>query len=115
MAAGSIRSARPPAPQVLRQLREKLRLNAAAVQVPMGLEDALRGLIDVVERRAFTFEGKMGETIVEIPLPDEYQAEVEAKRAELVERVGEVDEEVGELFLMEQPVDAATLRAGIRR
>ena len=40
---------------------------------------------------------------------------VQAKRAELVERVAEVDEEVGELFLMEEPVDTETLRNGIRR
>ena len=40
---------------------------------------------------------------------------VQVKRAELVERVAEVDEEVGELFLMEEPVDTETLRNGIRR
>ena len=37
------------------------------------------------------------------------------RRAELVERIAEVDEAVGELFLLEEPVDNETLKAGIRR
>ena len=45
-------------------MRDKLRLNAAAVQVPIGSEDALRGLVDLIDRRAFVFEGASGETIV---------------------------------------------------
>ena len=69
---------RPPAPappatscqagadpwKVIRAMREKLRLNAAAVQVPIGSEDALRGLVDLIDCRAFVFEGASGETIV---------------------------------------------------
>lgn len=43
------------------------------------------------------------------------KASVSARRAELVERVAEADETVGELFLMEEPVDSQTLRDGIRR
>lgn len=52
---------------------------------------------------------------LQVPIPADMQKMVQAKRAELVERVAEVDEEVGELFLMEEPVDSETLRAGIRR
>lgn len=48
-------------------------------------------------------------------MPAGLAAEAEARRAELVEHVADVDAEVGELFLLEEPVDAATLRAGIRR
>ncbi len=43
------------------------------------------------------------------------KATVASRRAELVERVAECDETVGELFLMEEPVDSETLRGGIRR
>lgn len=52
---------------------------------------------------------------VQVPIPDDMKATVSARRAELVERVAEVDETVGELFLLEEPVDAETLRGGIRR
>ena len=48
-------------------------------------------------------------------MPAELAGEVEARRSELVERVAEVDEAVGELFVMEQPVDGPTLRQAVRR
>lgn len=101
--------------KVVRQMREKLRLNAAAVQMPIGLEESLKGLIDLTDGKAYTFEGSSGEHIVEVPVPDKLKAEVEAKRTELVERVAEVDEELGELFLMEEPIEPEALRAAIRR
>ena len=50
--------------KVLRQVREKLRLNAAAVQLPIGSEDQLRGLVDLIDRRAFHCEGASGELVV---------------------------------------------------
>ena len=101
--------------KVLGQVRDKLKLNAAAVQLPIGVEDALRGLVDLVDRKAYAFEGPSGDKVVEVPVPGDMAAEVEARRAELVERVADVDEEVGELFLMEEPVEPTVLRAAIRR
>jgi len=47
---------------------------------------------------------------MQVPIPADVAAAAAAKRAELVERVAEVDEELGELFLEEAPIDAATLR-----
>ncbi len=52
---------------------------------------------------------------MQVPVPDDMKATVTARRAELVERIAEVDETVGELFLMEEPVDSETLKGGIRR
>ncbi|EFN59906.1 hypothetical protein CHLNCDRAFT_56440 [Chlorella variabilis] len=101
--------------KVIRQMREKLRLNAAAVQLPIGSEDSLRGLVDLVERRAFHFEGSSGEKVVEVPLSAELKEEVEAKRAELVEHVAEVDEALGEHFVLEEPIDGGMLADAIRR
>ena len=45
------------------QIREKLRHNCAAVQLPIGLEDKLIGLVDLVHSRAFYFEGPKGEQV----------------------------------------------------
>ena len=52
---------------------------------------------------------------MQVPIPEDMKATVASRRAELVERIAEVDETVGELFLMEEPVVNETLRAGIRR
>ena len=51
----------------------------------------------------------------EVPLPEDLKPSVEAKRAELVEAVAEVDEELGEQFVLEEPIDGPMLRAAVRR
>ncbi|KAJ9508924.1 hypothetical protein QJQ45_028252 [Haematococcus lacustris] len=110
-----------PSPQganpwrVIAAARDKLKLNAAAVQLPLGLEDQHRGVVDLVRRKALVFEGPKGDTVRELAIPAELEEEVEARRAELVERVSEVDDQVAELFLGEEAVSPEALQAGIRR
>ncbi|KAF5833558.1 putative mitochondrial elongation factor [Dunaliella salina] len=101
--------------RVIEMAREKLKLNAAAVQLPIGLEEHHKGCVDLIDRKAFIFDGARGEQVTELPVPPDLLAEVEKKRAELVERISEVDDEVAELFLNEQPIEPAVLRAAIRR
>ncbi len=105
--------------KVLGQLRDKLRHNAAAVQVPIGLETEHKGLVDLIEMRAHEFQGPAGTDVVEVPIPAAVQGLAERKRVELVERVAEVDEELGEAFLMSEnggmDIDAEVLRGAIRR
>ncbi len=61
------------AAQVIGQMQEKLRLNCAPVQLPIGLEEDHKGLIDLVKMKAFTFEGDNGENIVEVCcMPEEW-------------------------------------------
>ena len=50
--------------------REKLDLNCAAVQVPIGEDDRMRGVIDIIEERAYYFDGANGENIREETVPD---------------------------------------------
>lgn len=105
--------------KVLGQLRDRLRHNAAAVQLPIGLEADHRGIVDLIDRRALEFHGPAGEQVVEVPLPERLREEVEVRRVELVERVAEVDEALGEAFLMSEDggrdIDAHELRSAIRR
>ncbi len=101
--------------RIVGELRTKLKLNAVLTQLPIGLEDAFAGVVDLLSRKAFSFEGPKGEVIKEVPVPAGMAADVEAARAELVERIAEVDEEVGELFLSDAVPDEAQLRAALRR
>jgi elongation factor G len=103
--------------RVIDQVRDKLRTNCAAVQVPMGVEEAHAGVVDIVRRVALRYTGPRGETVEEGPVPEEYAALVEEKRAELVERVAEVDDTLAEAFLERgaSEVTAAELAAGVRR
>ena len=102
--------------KVINELRNQLALNAAAVQLPIGLENFHEGVIDLVEQKSYMFEGEKGENIV---VSDEIPADLkdlfEEKRNEMIERLADVDDAIAELFLMEEEIDAATMKEAIRR
>ena len=102
---------------VLNDIRTKLGANAAPVLMPIGAEDSLRGQIDVVNQKAIIYadSDRLGSTYTVEEIPDDLKEVAAAALDDLKERVANVDEELGELFLMEEPIDAPTLKAAIRR
>lgn len=100
---------------VIKQLRDQLKLNAAAVQIPVGLEATHTGVVDLIEMRTIDFDGEKGEKLVYGDIPEDLMDTVEEKRAELLEHLAEADDEIAELFLMEEEPDKETLKAAIRR
>ncbi|MEK0445484.1 MAG: Elongation factor [Verrucomicrobiota bacterium] len=98
-------------------MRKKLAANAWPVLIPIGAEDTLRGQLDVVNRKAIIYhdDASMGSTYSVEDVPEEFVDIVEAARADLVEQIANLDEEVGLLFLEEQPITPEALKAGIRR
>jgi elongation factor G len=100
---------------VIKQLRDQLKLNAAAVQIPIGLEANHEGVIDIIEKRAITFDGEKGEVVKYGDIPDDMIDMVEEKRLELIERLADVDDEIAEIFLMEEIPDPELIKAAIRR
>jgi len=101
--------------RIVDQLREKLALNAAAVQVPIGIEDSLEGMCDLVTMKAARFEGDMGVDVVWSDIPENMKELCEQKRLELVEKVADVDDAIAEKFLMEESPSAEELGEAIRR
>jgi elongation factor G len=101
--------------RVVGQLRSKLKLNAAPVALPIGLEADHAGVVDLVRRVALTFEGAAGETVVEGPVPSSMVAAVDAARLALVEAVADADDATAEVYLAGGDVSPETLAAGVRR
>lgn len=101
--------------KVLNQARAKLRHQSAAVQVPIGLEEEFEGLVDLVELKALKFEGGSGQEVVASDVPSNMQDFVMDKRRELIEVVSEVDDQLAEAFLNDEPITANELKAAIRR
>ncbi|KAI8569326.1 hypothetical protein RHMOL_Rhmol02G0270400 [Rhododendron molle] len=101
--------------KVLNQARSKLRHNAAAVQVPIGMEDDFQGLVDIVQSKSYYFHGSSGEKILTEEVPPNMEALVAEKRRELIEVVSEVDDRLAELFLADEPITSAELEGAIRR
>ena len=102
--------------KVIGDLRDQLKLNAAAVQIPIGLEGEHEGVVDLIEMKAIRFEGEKGENlVVSDEIPEECQDLVEEKKMELIEFLADCDDEIAELFLMEETPSADDLKAAIRR
>ena len=100
---------------VIEGLKTKLKLNAAAVQVPIGLEDLHKGVVDILTDEACYFDGKFGESIRREPVPEDMRPLVEKKKSALLEALAAVDDEMGEYYVNEQFPPQEKLRAAIRR
>ncbi|KIL60069.1 hypothetical protein M378DRAFT_84328 [Amanita muscaria Koide BX008] len=102
--------------RIINQIRTKLRMPAAAVQVPIGIEDEFKGVVDLVHWRAIYNQGPKG---ADIAISDEIPASVvdlaQEKRTELIEQLAEVDEEIGELFMLDETPTNGQIAAAIRR
>ncbi len=84
--------------KVKMQLQEKLGLNPAFVTIPIGLEDKLEGVIDLVEMRAVYFDGPNGEDLRFAEIPAHLQADAEKYREELVESASMFSDELAEAY-----------------
>jgi elongation factor G len=91
--------------RVAQQVREKLDLNAVLLQMPIGLEGDLKGVVDLVTMKALYFEGDNGEVIREAEIPAELQEEADAKREELLDAASMYSEELMEAILEGTPTE----------
>lgn len=100
--------------RVCDQLREKLALNSVMIQVPIGLEDQHRGVVDLVKMVAYYNEGDNGEIVRTEPIPEDLQQVAEERREMLLDAVSMFSDELME-EMMEEDVKEETLVAGIRK
>ncbi|XP_046401695.1 elongation factor G, mitochondrial [Ischnura elegans] len=101
--------------RVLSQMRSKLGHNAAFLQLPIGLESKVAGIVDLVEERALYFEGKFGEVVRADEIPSDMRAEAQERRQELIEHVSNADDILGDMFLEEKVPTVDDLKNAIRR
>ncbi|MBI4085540.1 MAG: elongation factor G [Candidatus Liptonbacteria bacterium] len=96
-------------------IRERLTPNAFPVQLPIGSESDFRGVIDLLQRKAFEFQGEKGERVVEIPVPEGMKAEVEKHRQEIIEAIVENDNALMEKYLAGEEIPLDGLRHALRK
>jgi elongation factor G len=101
--------------KVIDGLKKYLRLPVCALQIPIGLEGEHEGVVDLIERQAIFFTGEKGTKIERKAIPEDLVQFVEEKRKELIERVADIDDLIGEKFLMEEEPTIGELKAAIRR
>ncbi|MFZ4631857.1 MAG: elongation factor G [Patescibacteria group bacterium] len=99
----------------LKSIRDRLNQKAVAIQLPIGAENDLSGVIDVLEKKAYTFSGFNGVDINEIAIPEDMKAKVDEYHNELVEKAVECDEVTMEKYLSGQEISVEELKAAIRK
>jgi elongation factor G len=98
----------------LGSIHDRLSPSAVAVQLPVGQENEFRGIVDLVKKKAFTFKGKHGEEIEEIPIPDDMKEQVIEYRMVLMEKVAEANDDLIDAFLENSALTDEQLFQGIR-
>ena len=101
--------------KVCDQLRDKLDLNSVMMQVPIGLEEKLEGVIDLIRMKAIYFDGNDGEQIRIEDIPAELQAEAEERREMMLDTVSMFSEEIMELMMEEKEIPEDLLHATVRK
>ncbi|MFO7606855.1 MAG: elongation factor G [Desulfurivibrionaceae bacterium] len=97
--------------RVTQQLREKLALNALPMQLPIGLEGDMKGVIDIVTMKAVYYEGEFGEKIREDEIPAELRDEAEEMYEQLLDAASMFSEELMEAILEGTPTPEMIIEA----
>ncbi|EKO15932.1 MULTISPECIES: elongation factor G [Leptospira] len=97
--------------RVIEQLKEKLKHNAVPVQIPIGLENDLKGVVDLVTMKAYFFEGKDGMDIQEKEIPDDLKELAQKKHEELLDAASMFSDELTEALLEGTPTEEMIKKA----
>ena len=100
--------------KVYGQIVDRLKAKAAPIQLPIGAEGDLSGIIDLVANKAYIYKNDLGTDIEEAEIPADMADEAAEWRAKLMESVAENDEELIEKFLETGELTEAELKKGIR-
>ena len=95
-------------------IRDRLGANVVTIQVPIGVEDQFRGVIDLISQKAFIWEDQSGSAPVEIDIPAELKEQVDSSRNQLIEAIAETDEELTVKFLEETEIGEDELKTALR-
>lgn len=93
----------------------RLTPHAVAIQYPLGLRGDFYGLIDLMTMKAYTFDGEMGEKVIEGEIPAEYLDKAKEWRDKMVEKISETDDALTEKFLNGEEISVAELKAALRK
>ncbi len=85
-----------------------------AIQLPIGEEGDFSGIIDLVKMKAYKFEGKMGEQVIEFDIPESYKAEAESFREQVIEKAAEQTEELMNAYLENGTLSIEEIKQGLR-
>lgn len=93
----------------------RLTPNAVALQIPIGERGDFEGVVDLMTMKAFTFDGQMGEKVIEGEIPEELKEKAKEWREKMVEKIAENDDSLVEKYLNGEEISVPELKAALRR
>jgi len=99
----------------IKTIHNRLGVKASAIQWPIGAEADFVGMIDLVEMKAYEFDGNPNEEYKEIPIPAHLEEIAKEKRNELIETLADFDEDIMIAYLEGEEISVAQIKAAIRK
>lgn len=101
--------------RVVDQIRDRLQGNAIPIQLPIGAEENLKGLVDVVSEKAYIYKDDMGKEVEETEIPEDMKELTAKYREQLIEAVSETDDELMMKFLEGEALTIEEIKRGLRK
>ena len=99
---------------VVDMMKTRLKCNAVPIQLPIGAEDTFKGIIDLVENKAYVYYDDLGKDIREEEIPEDMKEKAEEYRINMIESVAETSEDLMEKYLEEGELSIADIKKGLR-
>jgi len=101
--------------RVIEMIRKNLGSDAVAIQLPIGVEEAFSGVIDLIDFKAYIYEDESGEQYQERELNPDERAKAQELRNLLLERLAEYDDNILEKYLEAREISPAEIRSSLRK
>ncbi len=101
--------------RVIEMIKERLKANPVAIQMPLGAEDTFTGVIDLIEPRAIIYKDELGINPEIAPIPESLAEEAMAHRDKLLEKIAEIDDELMVKYLEGEEITPEELKRALRK
>lgn len=100
--------------ETIDEMHQKLGANAAAIQIPFGIEENFKGIVDIVDHKLYMYKDDLGKDIEITDVPEELKADVLKYRNVLIEKLAEADDEILDKYLHGKEITDAEIKTKIR-
>ncbi|MDE6088092.1 MAG: elongation factor G, partial [Oscillospiraceae bacterium] len=101
--------------RVVEMMKDRLHCNAVPIQLPIGAEDTFKGIIDLVEMKAYVYYDDLGKDIRVEEIPDDMKEKAQEYRDSLIEHVAEQDDDLMEKFFAGEELTIEEIKTCIRK
>ncbi len=101
--------------RVIQMMKDRLKANPIAIQLPIGQEDSFRGIVDLVEMDSVIYKDDLGKEMVVGPVPDDMLEEAKKYRQEMIEAVVETDDALLEKYFAGEELTVEEIKSAIRK